>query len=1036
MSRTLIQLFALLGTALLLGLGGCGMEEPASATSLPASVIDGLELRFLDAERGATPLASAYTQRVEGVAQQGPVYFNGAMREKLLHVTLVGVDVVFDPHDAGHPLNDYDERLNLGALTILAERLVVRGALELPGTTLTVYARELVFEDVEGEAPARIDTSPRGLAAEEVPAPQNAVNDRKRARRVAAGDGVDGEDAGDVTLVIGRFTADGDAKRIRMHGGDGTAGGKAAAGHGFGQVHYLGTPAERLRAVRKAVRHMAAIPGGKPGDGGSAGELVTTLPRIETLADRAGGQPGPATAGARGGGKPMWRVDLRGASRAMRRAWPTKDGPAAAAREGAPGTRPAVQAHATDDPFAWAHPEALRVMVEYLEDVYLAGHHDEATEICLRALAWIKTVSVASGSESYAFAAFRARLMTLAQRLTNGLDYFGHPPGWVPLLSFEATYATFRQEAKAAVRTMLLTHWMERFWDRQEDRQAALREVIAGQEARIEDARGVIRRVRALLPVLEVQQAEITAEVARLRMKLAAVERRIQQAFEREKAWERVGSAVLTGLTEALGIGAFLPTGEGARKNGARSKAARGASKAHIGLALAAGVAAGIGDYIANAPARVSGSAGSDAFQGVLEEEEAAAARERLANLDPTTATDHAVYLDGVLALADAVRKGTEAFLRERMQASLEGAADYETASELHARIEGNASYRAFFDDLVRLLTQKQIFAEQVVRAQDGLDTALADIAEATWMIDVCHEALRKNAIDTTSRTVLAGMRRRAKERLNRYQYHLAKAFEYRVMEAAPVDFQRNRLYERIEAMFDLEGAGDVDVTELATFSVESPLVERLVDVYQDILSEMVDLILTGMQTNRFTPGDWPYRLTLTPEELDELNANGVVAIDLPAHGMILPSDRNARIKHVEVVGADEATRFRVERAPEGREANVDITFEPPERSWILWGDEAYGVDYRRDTQMRIDLWAYTWSAAEAVGQMVPRSRTTASLLRMLVPDTKDLERVHFHPSAHGSLVIRKETASDVEIRVERLALSIVIEKNKVADDA
>ena len=78
----------------------------------------------------------------------------------------------------------------------------------------------------------------------------------------------------------------------------------------------------------------------------------------------------------------------------------------------------------------------------------------------------------------------------------------------------------------------------------------------------------------------------------------------------------------------------------------------------------------------------------------------------------------------------------------------------------------------------------------------------------------------------------------------------------------------------------------------------------------------------------------------------------------MPAHGMILPSDRNGRVKHVEVVSDPKRTRFRVVTAPQGQEANLDITFEPPERSYILWGDDAYGVDYRRETDIRIDLWA------------------------------------------------------------------------------
>ena len=69
-------------------------------------------------------------------------------------------------------------------------------------------------------------------------------------------------------------------------------------------------------------------------------------------------------------------------------------------------------------------------------------------------------------------------------------------------------------------------------------------------------------------------------------------------------------------------------------------------------------------------------------------------------------------------------------------------------------------------------------------------------------------------------------MRKRAQQRLTEYQYYLAKAYEYAVLEPARVNFHNNRVFAELQKLFDIES----DPAEVHNAAVENPEVaERMV---------------------------------------------------------------------------------------------------------------------------------------------------------------------------------------------------------------
>ena len=115
-------------------------------------------------------------------------------------VSIAGKDVVFDDavQNKVWGLNGCED---IYELNVYAERMIVRSELQFPQTNITIYARDLVFEDKGGNY-SSINTTP---------SPFGTLTD---------GAGSNGADAGDITLHIKRIIGD-RAIRFILNGADG-----------------------------------------------------------------------------------------------------------------------------------------------------------------------------------------------------------------------------------------------------------------------------------------------------------------------------------------------------------------------------------------------------------------------------------------------------------------------------------------------------------------------------------------------------------------------------------------------------------------------------------------------------------------------------------------------------------------------------------------------------------------------------------------------------------------------------------------------
>lgn len=962
------------------------------------------EVEFVPTAAGDLP-APPPVRVTETISARGKVRFNGAVRENLVDVQVVGLEVVYDPSE-DHPLNRYHEAKNVTSMTIAADTVIIRDQLSLPGTDVTIQARKLVFE--ETDEPAFIQTAVESDPyARPTPRPTRAERRGKgKPHRIVPGEnGGEAARGGHLAFLVHELEVQSnkainplDARCMQM-GETGFDGGAALEGFYDGMALQVGDGADA--AIARTRKLLDAQPGGIPGAGGPSGDLTTTVEIRCVRAAASGGR----TNGARGGRTPKMFQRIVGKAKG-KDLYPV---------DGEPG-EVSEEIRVENLPEYWGSPLLLSPIVERIEDLYRAGRTDEAKAMTLSALEWAPYVPKEAWGDDGTFAAKRGRLFTLAEHLAAGLDYFGNPEGWVPLLSFEANYTTYEKESRRAVRTLLMTHWLEQFWKEQDERAEVLQASIDEHEAEVEWLRESIANARALLPELERESAEIREQVEQYMNELEANEEDIRERLEKKGAWREAGSAAMVALGTAATIIAFSNPGTGTI----------------AAIAVIGGATAGGTRMVDTPPLRPDGTGASASFRSILIEDEIAEARQAFAEIDPFTSRGSTAVFHELDEVGESYAKATRRYVEQQMDQARMSSPDYDAEGELSAMLAADEEFQMLFDNLVTLISRKQVYGAKLAETRVAVETATARIQEALWAIDSMQNALRANAerIDPVSREVLRQTRRNAKDRLVKYQYYLAKSYEYRMLESCPIHPETNRVYEHVESLFGTGNDPNVPMLDL-----ESPLVDELALIYQEDLRRIAELTIEGLESDRFDPVVGTYTIDLAEDELAELNATGSVEVGLADHAVIFEADRNARIVGMSIDPEDTAfdAKGRGDYA-----ANLDLTIEPAERSFIRWHDRTYGFNYRRPFYTNLVMWGYSWRAPDGPGNAMRLSDESRSLMATLVDerfgDETRVRRIHFRPSAHGSIVVRKEISStkqSVDIEVESLALSIEIEKSK-----
>lgn len=164
---------------------------------------DALPMLFADTRPILEPDDSFYLRSAVHLNPIASTPFNTIENPSTRTITLTGVRLVFAPGDRYRQQTSFqgEDVIDLKALEIRADQVVIRMALRFPGTNVTIHARELIFEGA-----GSIDTTPVGYGSLRATSPNHTDDgypaDEDGNPNYRTADGRNGEKAGDIHLYV------------------------------------------------------------------------------------------------------------------------------------------------------------------------------------------------------------------------------------------------------------------------------------------------------------------------------------------------------------------------------------------------------------------------------------------------------------------------------------------------------------------------------------------------------------------------------------------------------------------------------------------------------------------------------------------------------------------------------------------------------------------------------------------------------------------------------------------------------------------
>ena len=793
----------------------------------------------------------------------------------------------------------------------------------------------------------------------------------------------------------------------------------------------------------------SAIPGAEPGDGGAAGDLYSTLLECLTggLADQRGGEKGDLKTLSIQQGSPgwpfvAWRVwvhvvwehvtqvyksETRDLSKQDPKptSWEAKNEPwydaVMNSKLGDVGTFILLN----ENPLAFMHPDWLRRGLNRAKAEYLYGDIGEAEELLSEYTELVDIIDERWGPEAaydesqIEMLTLRDEMRSLLYRIQNNLDYFGNPAGWVPMLSFEVNQTAFRGEIEHALNLMYLAYWVRNTGFTLEQRISGLEKLWndLGEEA--SNLQAEYERLQQYIPQLRDRVAQIQAKSDNVRSKLLTLEADLRRQAENNLLDDAIRMGVIAGAQLGLRIGGLVlqavPVGQPAL--GAVGGIAQVAGKFDYNAIFEPNF-----DYSNITQSALSSVSG---FANVAATFTDQLYTTKKAGLDaamniartPASATD--------ITRTEAMRKVAAA--TKSMAQSVNGITQIlgdfkmpmpDIEAEVAKLVANSTEYTKISKELLALAEEKMELMNELAEVTDTLMTLPNLIMRNMLAMNAVQRELDRNKVVFSPKTVefINEVEGRARERLLKYHYYMARAYEYRLLKPYEGRLDLGPITDKIIAMAD----------QIKSFSLDASHFDSLKEPYLEQIASIAGEIFDLYNSNR-PELSAPIGFNLTGEEVARLNAGQPVVLNLMEIGLFPPSEENVRI--VDFLVDDLQVHLEGDRPT--RWASLDLYMEHSGLSQIVSKGEVYRFRHYNPLTENPIVWGARYDHFDLQNPITPirPSAASDSLLRSLLTGAAAADMMLYsRPAAWADIVITKtvNTENNVDIVLDSVRLKLV----------
>ena len=872
------------------------------------------------------------------------IMFNGSQR-LVRSYSISGKDIVFD-NNVQNKVWGLSGREDISELNIYAEKLVIRSPLRFPQTEVTIYAKEVWFED-QGGVVSSINTTPTWL------------NIRTN------GVGANGTNAGNIHFYVRDLHADA-AMRFILNGGEGQSTNR----------------------------------NGTPGNGGDGGTMFSNLD-IGAFCDFARGSCGV-----------KYDADSTSATH--------YGGIIGSGVIGNPG-------HFERDytPYKYLNPAYIAPVIRHITDAYVNNFIVYSIETCREYSRLIDAALSATRCDTCETAEtmeLSSELMefgSLLNSLELGLDYFGNPIGWVPLLSFEVMLQNYQEEVDRAIPQLYLYYWLTKV-DRTLQEWVEAKMMLASQtETELQNLCDNINQLAADIPILLDNIADIEVKMAEVQLKIDQIEADLMRKAKK-KLKKKAKIAKAAKMCKAVASVAQFCGPYGAIVAGALNTAAGFVESANNN-ASEINRYVGYASDILNVDLPTWDTSYTKYFSKIHDTTYSLSGmydsvKTRLNSVNWSSLTsDFSSLTTAFTSIKSDIAPVLSTVGNVRDALKKTSVPQDQVTALFNALCAESQEWNALKADMEALGKKKQLFNEQLEKIYNEIPALLSEVSVNIISLD----AFRNDAFEINSKRDLHAMEylekmtQRAKNRLVKYHYYLRKAYEYRMLKPYDGEYNLVGMFERFETLATTMNYDSiVDLTNYAS----------LASVFNDVISGIVEEIIDEYSYN-YPEQSAPITIVVPREQLDIINNNEDLKLNFYEMGIFSPDEENVRIVDLSVHHISTHAEGNI-----GYTGYMDLNMTHQGISRFRKDGQIYWFDHISRNTTSPHTWGVRYDAvADEITPIQPSFASQSLLYSILGTSGANNMMLFSRPSAWGDLTISKKvhTSGGARIVVDSLVLRL-----------
>jgi hypothetical protein len=774
-----------------------------------------------------------------------------------------------------------------------------------------------------------------------------------------------------------------------------------------------------------------AWPPGTPGSGGDAGQLLTNLPEAINRFTNNPGDEGerarPVTGGRAGEPRSSARYRLQGhynmlgadpgdVTELEKKVTTTtngKDFPAKGSKSGQ-GKRPSPVLR--NSPQIWLHPTLLRHVLLFVRDTYLSNDMARVVEL-LDAYGTTLDQGPPTTADSPWNAdlvpqwhAAAAEVASLRLQVNLKEDYFGNPAGYAPLLSLASAWRNYELETSTALRTLLLSNWVE---------------------AKAQKKVNLARASEAAIELLNKDSQETVQKMSEAEAELLRLDR---EEKDLDRALDKA-EANLEALRTKLFNEAAADTARKAQITFAVNLGAALLQVVPVGqpwVGMAGQLAPTINDYIQGGDSKTAIAKAKDTVKEAMEASKKAKAEAKKA---AKKAKDEAKDTDGKdKAKAKTPSAWSVAAKGLGPAANMLGNAykamqlpEAEIDAALNKLTKKSAEWAKLSEELRDLAEKKASYFAASARATQALSEGYARASTNASAV-VSFEAQRNEglvSLDPSALQFMAELGQRAEKALTASLYLLVRAYETTVFEPAKVDWAMKPVFDKIKALIDADTGQTVhDVLAQATV-LEPIFMSNLENLHTGLLKGGI----SGQRGGRVIHENSVSReLAIGPDQpisLNALNTARELRIDPVRRQLVQPQRQRAFLANVELAKISFA-------GPVPASGNMTLTLTVDDLGIIRVDQHLYAL--RGDSPR---WWQWNYGFGSGVAHPSKPSENARDLLNILFKsEGRDIKQKLARPPLWSNLTLTvsySDTPNGAEPAIENLLFRVQCDES-IAD--